>query len=130
MSSFVLAAFGLLLFLFLTYYSISTYSINKNKFSLLKIYGMRRNTEYYLLEYDLVILLLISLIFGTPIYALNNIALNALFMDVVNTTKEFNFFNFGNELLSFIIILVISSILFFISYFISSRKKLRTHIGI
>lgn len=130
MASVILAFVGILLFLFLTYYSLSTYSINKNKFSLLKIYGMRRNTEYYLLEYDLVILLLISLIFGTPIYALNNVVLNIVFMDAANTTKNFNFFNFGNELLSFIIILVVSSILFFICYFISSRKKLRTHIGI
>lgn len=130
MSSVVLSVFCVILALFLTYYALSTYSINKNKFSLLKIYGMRSSNEYYLLEYDLVILLLVSMIIATPLGILDNMFLNSYLKQIGSTSKTFSFFNFGNEILSFLFILAFSSIVFLICYIISSRKKLRTYIGI
>ena len=129
MSTIVLIAFVVLTLLFSTYYVLATYSINKNKFMILKIYGMKKNNELFLLEYDLLILLLISTFFGTILYALFNFGLNNYFTDITGVDKIYNLFIVANELLSFIIILAFMSFLFFICYIISSNKRLKTHIG-
>lgn len=130
MSNIVLVLFGILTILFAVYYAFSNYSMNKNKFMILKLYGMNKSNELYLIEFDVLIIMAFSLVISTVLYYLNCIFLKNSLIEASHVAISYNLFNMGYELISFLIILILMFFLFFICYIISLKRKVKTHIGI
>ena len=128
-SKYILIILVVIISLFSMYYVVSTYALNKNRFMILKIYGMKKSNEFYLMELDLIFTVFLSTVFGIILNFLLSIWLKGFIESNAGSKMHQSLFNLGHISLCSLMILVFISIIYFIIHLILTRKKLKTHIG-
>lgn len=120
----------LALMLFISIYSAySLYMINKNRFQILEVYGMRRRNELFLLLLEFVIIIAISMLFALGIVIPSHMAFDKHLMNISNVQSLIPTFNSLWYFVSVLIVVLSVGLSVSGGYLLSLKRKIKSHIS-
>lgn len=110
------------------YSSYSLYMLNKQRFQILEVYGMRRRYELYLLLFENILMIGMSAVIAIFCSVPSHMAFDNHLSLISKTNISVPTFNFGWFMLSVLIVCMFIGISVSLGYVLSLRRKIKSHI--
>lgn len=111
------------------YSAYSLYMVNKQRFQILEVYGMRRRYELYLLLFENMLMIALSSIIALIAAIPSHLAFDKHLSKISNAKLSVPTFNFGWFVVSICITSTFIVICVCGGYFLSLRRKIKSHIS-